>query len=60
MSGHIIFEIGLRVSKRNTVLLEKRMNLKARLESEEAPNLALGQSSGPVAFDRDRFERLPV
>jgi len=41
------------------MILEKCVQLEPRLESEQAPHLTLGQRTGAITLDRQRFECLP-
>ena len=59
MGSQIVLEMRHCVPKRHTVVLQKRVHLKPRVQSEEAPYLTLRQRIRTVALNSERFERLP-
>lgn len=58
MRGKVIVEVLLGVSKRNAMVLQQRMHLKARFELEKPPNLNLRQCSGAIRLYCERLQRL--
>ena len=51
-------DVVVRVVIRHTILLKQRMYLKARFETQQPLDLRLRQRSGPIAFDRQRLQRV--
>ena len=56
MRAEIVFKIRFGVPKRYAMLLEQLVNLETALELKEPPNLSLGQRTGSIRLNGDRFE----
>ena len=56
MSAEILFQIGFRVVQRHLVFLQQRVNLESRGETEETPDLRLGQGPRPVTLHGDGLQ----
>ena len=55
-----MLKILLRVVQINLVVLQKTVNLKPRLKSEEAPELFFRGPAGSVTFQRETLRRGPA
>jgi hypothetical protein len=51
LSCEILFQVSLRIAKRNLVVLQKRVDLEPRLQSQQAPDLRFAQGICAVALD---------